>query len=230
MTETNLQASKKIKIILADNRTLVRNCIANSIQQSATNIEVVAEAPDGWHLLKLIASTECDIVLMDAILPGPSTLDIIKNIKVELPNIAVLVSTSYSEMDFIIRCFKAGAKGYFLNTGSIEHLIDIIKRVHRGETVIPPEVSKRITIKNLGHQPQIQLPHEVLTDREWEVMILMASGKALSRVAQTLNLSPKTISSHRNNVMKKMGWQNNAEMMFYAIRKGLVKEEHPIQE
>jgi two-component system, NarL family, invasion response regulator UvrY len=230
MTETNLQASKKIKIILADNRTLVRNCIANSIQQHAMNIEIVAEAPDGWHLLKLIASTECDIVLMDAILPGPSTLDIIKNIKVEFQNIAVLVSTSYSEMDFIIRCFKAGARGYFLNTGSMEHLIDIIKRVHRGETVIPPEVSKRITIKNLGHQPQMQLPHEVLTDREWEVMILMASGKALSRVAQALNLSPKTISTHRNNVMKKMGWQNNAEMMFYAIRKGLVKEEHPIQE
>ena len=221
------QSSKKIKIILADNRTLFRNCMAHSIKQNA--MEIAGEASDGWHLLKLVASTECDIVLMDAVMPGPSTLDIIKNIKAEFQDIAILVSTSYSETDFITRCFKAGANGYFLNTGSIEQLIEIIKRVHRGETVIPVDISKRIAIKNLGINPRIQLPHEVLTDREWEVMSLMASGKALSGVAQVLNLSPKTVSTHRNNVMKKMGWQNNAEMMFYAIRNGLVKEEHPVQ-
>ncbi len=189
------------------------------------NIEVAGETSDGWQLLKLVATTECDLVLIDPMMPGPSTLDIIKNMKIEFKNVSVLVSTSYSEMDFIIRCFKAGAKGYFLNTGSIEHLIDVIKRIYRGETVIPPDVSKRMAMTNLGHKPQMQLAHEILSDRELEVMCLMASGKGLTDVAQVLSLSPKTISTHRNNVMKKMGWQNNAEMMFYAIRKGLIKEE-----
>ena len=133
-------------------------------------------------------------------------------------------------MDFIIRCFKAGAKGYFLITGSIEHLIDLINKVHRGETVLPPEVSKKMAMNNIGHKSHIQLAHEILSDRELGVMCLMASGKGLSYVAEIRILSPKTVSSHRNNVMKKMGWQNNAEMMFYAIRKGLVKEEFPEKE
>lgn len=87
-----------------------------------------------------------------------------------------------------------------------------------------------MALKNLGHKSHIQLAHEVLTDRELEVMCLMATGKGLSYVAEILGLSPKTVSTHRNNVMKKMSWQNNTEMMFYAIRKGLVKEEFPEKE
>jgi two-component system, NarL family, invasion response regulator UvrY len=170
------------------------------------------------------------MVLIDAVMPGPSTLDIIKNMRIEFPNVSILVMTSYSDMDFIIRCFKAGARGYFQNTDSIEHLIDVIKKVHRGETVLPPEVLNNMALKSLRHKSHIQMAHEVLTDRELEVMCLMASGKGLSYVAEILRLSPKTVSTHRNNVMKKMGWQNNAEMMFYAIRKGLVKEEFPERE
>ena len=87
-----------------------------------------------------------------------------------------------------------------------------------------------MAMNNMGHKSHIQLAHEVLSDRELGVMCLMASGKGLSYVAEILSLSPKTVSSHRNNVMKKMGWQNNAEMMFYAICKGLVKEEFPEKE
>ena len=170
------------------------------------------------------------MVLIDAVMPGPSTLDIIKNMKIEFPNVSVLIMTSYSDMDFIIRCFKAGAKGYFQNTDSIRHLIDVINKVHIGETVFPPDVLNSMALKNLGHKSHIQIAHEVLTDRKLEVMCFMASGKGLSYVAEILHLSPKTVSTHRNNVMKKMGWQNNAEMMFYAIRKGLVKEEFPEKE
>jgi len=229
-TKINQMKFKKIKIFLADNHTIVRTCISHLMKHYRANIEVVGVASDGWHLLKLVASIEFDIVLIDAIMPGPSTLDIIKNMKIEFPKVSVLVSTSYSDMDFIIRCFKAGAKGYFLITGSIEHLIDLINKVHRGETVLPPEVSKKMAMNNIGHKSHIQLAHEILSDRELGVMCLMASGKGLSYVAEILSLSPKTVSSHRNNVMKKMGWQNNAEMMFYAIRKGLVKEEFPEKE
>ena len=229
-TEINQMEAKKIKIILADNRTIVRTCISHLMNHLNANIQVIGETPDGSNLLKLVASIKCDIVLLDAIMPGPSTLDIIKNLKSEFPKVSVLISTSYSDMDFIIRCFKAGAKGYFLITGSIEQLIDLINKVHRGETVLPAEVSRKMALQNMGHKSHIELAHEVLSDRELEVMCLMASGKGLSFVAEILCLSPKTISTHRNNVMKKMGWQNNAEMMFYAIRKGLVKEEFPEKE
>lgn len=131
--KTEINQMEAIKIILADNRTIVRTCISHLMKHHKANIEVSGEAEDGWHLLKLVASVECDIVLIDAVMPGPSTLDIIKNMKIEFPNISVLVLTDYSDMDFIIRCFKAGAKGYFLITGSIEHLIEVINSVHRGE-------------------------------------------------------------------------------------------------
>ena len=211
-----------IKLFVVDDHAIVRRGIVQVLTEYP-DAQVVAEASDYTGLRnELKKHGEPDVLVMDVGLPGKNGIDILKALRDEHPKLKVLIVSMYPEDQYAVRAFRAGAYGY-LNKGSApEKLLEALAQVVSGRKYVSPEIAQAL-IENLNTPEAGGAPHEKLSDREFQTLKLIASGKRLSDIAEQLALSPKTVSVYRARILDKMAMSNNAELTHYAIRNGLVE-------
>jgi DNA-binding NarL/FixJ family response regulator len=210
-----------VRTIVVDDHAIVRRGIVQIVSEHP-DIKVVAEAGDYSGLRAALREhPDVDLLLLDVGLPGKNGIDILKTLREEMPKLHVLILSMYPEDQYAVRAFRAGAAGYLNKSSAPEKLIEAINQVVAGRKYVTPEIAHAL-VENL-HAPDSGAPHEKLSDREFQTLKLIASGKRLSDIAETLALSPKTISVYRARILEKMGMSNNAELTHYAIKNGLVE-------
>ncbi|MBC8214150.1 MAG: response regulator transcription factor [Candidatus Marinimicrobia bacterium] len=210
-----------IKILLVDDHAIVREGLKRIIDETM-GMQVTGEANNGSEALKEVWTNKYDLILLDISMPGgPNGLDVLKEIKSFDKNIPVLMLSMHSEDQYAKRTLKAGASGYVTKDGASDLLVKAIRRVNDGGKFISPHLAE-ILAEDIG-QDSNKAPHELLSDREYEVLCLIASGKTISEIASQLFLSVKTISTYRSRILEKMNIKTNAEMTYYAISNSLVE-------
>ena len=209
-----------IRTMIVDDHTIVRDGLKQIIAKTP-DIEVVAEAENGADMLKILQEKACDIILLDISMPGRDGIDYLKDLKQLKPNLSILILSMHPEQQFAMRALKAGAAGYLTKKSASRELITAIRKVADGRKYVSAEFAENIVmeLEQNGEKP----PHKRLSDREFEVLRLIASGKTVSQVAEELNLSAQTISTYRSRILTKMNLKTSAEMTYYAIKNGLVE-------
>jgi DNA-binding NarL/FixJ family response regulator len=209
-----------LKTIVVDDHAIVRRGIVQILSEHP-GIELVGEAGDYGQLRTLLRRVgEVDLIVMDVNLPGKDGIDILKTLLSETPRLKVLVVSMYPEEQYAVRAFRAGAAGYLNKAGAPEKMLEAVEQIVAGRKYVTPEIAQAL-IENLN-APEQGLPHERLSDREFQTLKLIATGHRLSDIAEALALSPKTVSVYRARILEKMGMGNNAELTHYAIKHGLV--------
>ena len=208
-----------IKIIIADDHEIVRAGLKGIIADTE-NMRVTGEARDGQELLEKIRTDDYNVVLLDISMPGRNGLEILKQLKMEKPNLPVLILSTYPEEQYGVRTIKAGASGYLNKKTLSENLIEAIVLVNQGKKYISPALADLMAdlIVNKGEK----IPHENLTDREYQIFLMLASGKTVSQIGRELFLSVKTINTYRKKILVKTGMKSNAELTHYAIKNSLL--------
>lgn len=209
-----------IKVMLADDHAVVRRGLRQIISDSG-DIEVIGEASDYGELSALMRKTECDVLVLDISMPGKNGIEVLKIVHERQPKLPVLILSMYPEDQYAMRALKAGAAGYVTKDSAPEKLVDAIRILAKGKKYITPELAA--TLAERLTAPDDQAPHQTLSDREYETLRLIASGKKLSDIAEALALSPKTVSVYRSRLLEKMKLKNNAELTHYALKHGLVE-------
>jgi DNA-binding NarL/FixJ family response regulator len=206
-------------VILCDDHALIRRGIRDTLSD-APDISVVGEAGDYGELRGLLRHTRCDVLVLDINLPGRSGLDALHALKEEGSPVKVLVVSMYPEDQYAIRALRAGAFGYVNKGGDPQLLVQAVRTVAQGRKYVTPEIAQML-VQSLT-APAPENAHQTLSDRELQTLVLIASGKRLSDIAEELKLSPKTVSVYRARVLEKLALANNSELTVYAIRNGLV--------
>jgi DNA-binding NarL/FixJ family response regulator len=208
-----------IRLLIADDHAIVRSGLRQIISET-DNIRVAGEASSGREALEKVDKEEFDVVLLDISLPDRSGLEVLKQLKSEQPHLSVLILTMHPEEQFAVRALKAGASGYVTKESAPDELIEAILRVSKGGKYITASLAERLAsvLDSTTEQP----PHEVLSDRELEVMRMVASGDAVKDIADKLYLSVKTVSTYRTRILEKMNFKNTAEIIRYALKHNLV--------
>ena len=215
-----------IRLLVADDHTLIRQGIVGLLG-AQPDMEVIGEAGSGEEAVRETIRTSPDIILMDIGMPGISGLDATREIKQRAPKVRVLILTMHDREDYLFQALRAGAAGYVLKGADIQDLLSAIRSVYRGEVYLYPTMTKQLLADYLRRVESGEdlVEYDSLTDREREVLRLIAQGKTLPEIAQHLYLSPYTVQTHRDHIMKKLDLHNKAELIKYAIRKGLVDTE-----
>jgi DNA-binding NarL/FixJ family response regulator len=208
-----------IKVMLADDHAIVRKGLRQLLEETGF-IEVVAEADDYPAIMKAVRSFDMDVVVMDITMPGKNGIDVLKIVKGEKPKVAVLMLSMHPEDQYAVRALKAGASGYLTKNSAPEKLVEAIQTISGGRRYITPELAESLA-SHLTDDTDKPL-HSTLSDREFQTIRLIASGRKLSEIAEELSLSPKTVSVYRARIMEKMKMKNNAELTHYALKHGLV--------
>jgi DNA-binding NarL/FixJ family response regulator len=208
-----------IRILIADDHPIVRAGLRQIILEAADMV-VAAEASDGHEVLAKVRQADFDVVLLDLTIPGLSGLDVLKQVKIEKPNLRVLILSVHPEDQYAVRVLRAGAWGYVTKASAPEQLIAAIRKVHEGRRYVSPVLAEQLA-EHL-EPGAATMPHESLSDREYQVLCLLASGKTATEIAATLVLSVKTVSTYRSRILEKMGMRTNAELTHYAIQNRLV--------
>ena len=202
-----------IRIAIADDHAIVRKGL-RQILADTNDLAVTGEASSADELLTLLRAQPFDVVVLDLTLGSRDGIDLLKIIKSEFPRLHVLILSMHAEDLFAIRALRAGARGYIQKEGAPEELVSAIRRIAAGRTYVSPAMAERIT-KDLMRGSE-KLPHERLSDREFEVFRALGSGKSVTAIANDLNLSVKTVSTHRSRILDKTGLRNNAEIVGYV--------------
>ncbi|MBI4850536.1 MAG: response regulator transcription factor [Acidobacteria bacterium] len=208
-----------IKILVVDDHSIVREGLKQILADN-TEMIVAGEASTAQEALQKVRAGNFDMVIMDISLPDRNGLEVLEQIKSFLPKLPILILSMHAEEQYATRAFKAGASGYLTKESASEQLILAIQKVAQGGKYVSPSLAEKLVFE-LVKDSQKPL-HEVLSDRELQVLCLFASGKTLTEVSQILCLSVKTISTHRARILEKMGMRNNAELIRYAIQNKLV--------
>jgi DNA-binding NarL/FixJ family response regulator len=208
-----------IRTFLVDDHQLFRDGV-RSLLSSATDIEVVGEASSGREAVALAADLEVDVILLDLSMHDRGGLDVAQELK-ERTGGYILVCTGFPEEHYAMRCLRGGADGYLTKTKAADELVQAIRKVASGRKFISMELAERVAT-SLSHHEDSQAPHERLSDREFQVLCRMGGGQSPSEIAEELCLSVKTISTYRSRILEKLGLENNAQLMRYAIEEGLV--------
>jgi len=206
-------------VILCDDHALIRRGIRDTLSD-ATDIRVVGEAGDYGELRALMRTQRCDVLVLDINLPGRSGLDVLHALKDEGADVRVLIVSMYPEDQYAIRALRAGAAGYVNKGGDPQLLVQAVRTVAQGRKYVTPEIAQML-VESLT-APVSETPHERLSDRELQTLVMIASGKRLADIAGELTLSPKTVSVYRARVLEKLCMANNSELTVYAIKNGLV--------
>lgn len=203
-----------IQILIADDHAIIRRGLKQIIEEGG-EMRVVAEAESGIDALRKIRQIECDVVLLDISMPDMSGIDVLKQIHAERPQLPILILSIYPEDQYATRLIKAGAAGYMTKESVPSEVVKALLHVAGGKKYISPVVAE-ILASQLGTDEE-KLPHQTLSDREYQIFLLLASAKAVSEIADILALSVKTVSTYRGRVLEKMRLKNNAELMRYAV-------------
>jgi two-component system invasion response regulator UvrY len=216
----NPSKDQTIKIFIVDDHEVVRQGLKHILSQTP-DIEVVGEAENGARLLEKIPGMEIDVILMDIEMPEKNGLETLLQLKILYPNLPVIILSIFQEEQYGLRLINYGAAGYLSKTSPPEQMIDAIKKVSKGGKYITPALSEKL-VMNFGANPEKPL-HETLSNREYQVFFMMASGQKLRDIASELSISLNTVNAHRTNILKKMNLDSNSELIRYALKNDLVK-------
>lgn len=208
-----------ICILVADDHAIVRAGVKQIIADMP-DVNVTAEASRGSEVIDLITNSKFDLVLLDIAMPGQSGIDVLKQIKLLKPELPVLMLSIYPEEQYAIRALRAGSAGYLTKESAPAELIKAIRSISRGKKYITASLADRLA-DAVGNNNKDFL-HNKLSDREFQVMCMLANGKKVSEIAKELNLSPKTISTHRSRLMLKMNMKKNSQLNRYAREHELI--------
>ena len=203
-----------IRVVIADDHALMREGLKH-ILQAAPDIEIAAEATDGFETLQVIRTNSFDVLVMDLSMPGRGGMELIRQIKEEVPQLRILVLTMHEEQEYAARAIRAGAMGYMTKEGAGTQLVHAIRRVASGRPYISMEVAKQLAIDSMPANEK--LPHTSLSDREIEVFNLLVNGKTVTEIATLLHLSAKTVSSHKSRILQKMNSSSLADLVRYTV-------------
>ena len=214
----------KIRVLIADDHGLMRAGV-RALLQATEDIEVVGEAEDGDEAIREVRRLEPEIVLMDVAMPGLGGLEATLVIRKEKPEVKILVLTQYDDREYVSRFLKAGVSGYVLKKAAASELVAAIRAVSRGGLVLDPEIARDVVDdKGREHaQAQAEDPYETLTDREKQVLKLVAEGSSNKEVAETLDISVKTAMAHREHLMEKLDVHSRTELIRFALRRGVIR-------
>ena len=208
-----------IRILVADDHSVVRQGIKQIIADSP-DMEIAGEAATGQEALELVRSGSFDLIILDIAMPGQSGLDILRELKAESPALKVIILSMYPEEQYAIRSFRDGVSAYLTKGTSPEELILAIRTAASGKKYITPSVADRLA--TYVEDSSQRSPHETLSDREMQILVLIGSGKQISDIAEELNLSIKTVSTYRSRILLKMNMETNAQLIRYSLQHGLV--------
>lgn len=211
-----------LNILIVDDHAVVRRGLREIIQETISRNAGFDEAASGREALQKIAQHNYDLVLLDISMPGRNGLDTLKAIKVEKPNLPVLVLSMYPEDQFAMRSFRAGASGYITKESAPEELQIAINKILLGRNYLSSYFSEKLLSELRNEKVTSESPHLILSNREYHVACLIASGKSLKEIALELVLSDKTISTYRSRILNKMNLKTNAELINYAIKHKMV--------
>jgi DNA-binding NarL/FixJ family response regulator len=209
-----------IRILVADDHAIVRSGLKQIIATTA-DIEVAGEAAQGAEVIEKLRIWRVDLLLLDMTMPGISGVDLIRRVRTEYPALPVLVLSIHNEAQVVARAVRAGATGYVTKDSDPDILLAAIRKLAGGGRFIDP---KLVDVMVFDTHSSDAAPHEILSDREFQVLHLLAAGKSINAIAEVLVLSAKTISTHKMRLMQKLGIENNAELIRYAIKHGLTSE------
>lgn len=209
-----------LNILVTDDHAIIRRGLRQIISEGLGPGANVEEAGNAQEALEQVWKRDWDVVLMDITMPGRSGLDILKDIKLARPQTPVLFLTMHEEDQFAVRVLKAGAAGFINKESAPEELVKAIRKAVAGGRYVSTTLAEKLALGLTG-DPEKQ-PHELLSDREFQVLCKIASGRSATQIAQDLGLSVKTVSTYRARILEKMNMENNAELTSYAIKNRLV--------
>lgn len=202
------------RVLIADDHVIVREGLKR-ILATEPAFEVAGEAGDGHEVLAAVRAGGFDVLLLDLSMPGRSGIDLVRQVKSERPALHVLVLSMHDEQQYAVRAIRAGASGYLTKDTATTQLVAALRKIASGGLFITPAVAEALA---LGLQaPAEELPHKRLSDREYEVFMLLANGESVSGIAERLHLSVKTVSTHKTHVLEKMNLGSLAELVRYAV-------------
>lgn len=209
----------KVRVLVVDDHTIVREGLKR-ILADAPDLRVAGEAASGTEAIKLVREGSWDVMLLDISLPGANGLEVLRAVKEHAPKLPVLVLTMYPEDQYAVRMLKGGAAGYLTKEGAPAQLVTAIRKVAGGGKYVSGEVAEKLAWEI--ERGKKSATHEDLSNREFEILRLIASGKTVSQIAEQLHLSVKTVSTYRMRLLMKLNMKSNAELTHYAIKSGLV--------
>jgi len=208
-----------IRILIVDDHPIVRAGLRR-IAEDDRGISVTGEAASGDDALRALHQLIADVVLLDVSMPGSPFTATLRRLREEQPTVRILVLSAHPEDQWAVRALRGGASGYLTKDHSPEQLLDAIRRVHRGGRYVSPSLAERLAAQ-LG-QDFVGAPHEQLSDREFDVLRGLGSGRTVKEVAASLGLSPKTVSTYRTRLMEKLQFATNADLVRYSSEHGLL--------
>jgi two-component system, NarL family, response regulator NreC len=214
--------SGKIRVLIVDDHAILREGV-RALLQMHDDLEVVGEAGDGQEALEKVAALDPDVVLMDIAMPGLGGLEASLEMKKLGRRARILILSQYEDREYVRRLLKSGVSGYVLKKSAGSELANAIRAVHRGGLVLDPEVARTAMEEANPAAPGQADPYESLTDREKQVLKLVAEGRSNKEVAEVLGISVKTAMSHREHVMEKLGLHNRTELVRFALKRGVIR-------
>ena len=208
-----------IRVLVVDDHPIVREGL-KQILSDTEDILVVDEADSGQAVLSSAARSNFYVVLLDISMPGRDGLEVLRELKQQKPKLPVLILSMYPEEHYAVRVLRAGASGYLTKSSAPDELISAIRKVASGRKYISSTLAERLTYE-LDRDADRPM-HEVLSDREYQVMHMISTGKSVKEIAEALGLSVKTVSTYRSRIMEKMNMKNNAEIVLYAVQNKLI--------
>lgn len=208
-----------IRVALADDHAVVRRGV-RQILGDAGDIEVIGEARDYGELSTLLRDHPCDVLLLDISMPGKNGIDTLRQLKRSRPDLPVLILSGYSEQQYAVSLLRAGASGYINKESASEQLVSAIRTVIKGGKYVSPNVAQVLVsdLSNDGEKP----PHAALSKREFQIFYKLAAGASVSKIAEELFLSVKTVSTYRARILEKMQMTSNADLTYYAVKNNLI--------
>jgi DNA-binding NarL/FixJ family response regulator len=210
-----------IRVVIADDHTIVREGLKQVLALDP-ELQVVGEARDGLETMQLVRGTPFEVLLIDISMPGRSGLEVIRQIKAEKPKLRILVLSMHEEHQYAVRAIRSGASGYLTKDSASTQLISALRKVAAGGAWISAEVAEQLALGAMPHADQA--PHTTLSDREFQVLRMLAAGDTVTDIAAKVNLSVKTVSTHKSRLMQKLGVSTNTELLRYAIQHRLTED------
>ena len=215
----------EIRVLLADDHTIVRKGLRALLEDEA-DIEVIGEAEDGREAIRMVQQLLPDVVLMDLSMPGLSGLEATRQIKKRFPEVKVLILTRHANEEYVFQILRAGASGYVVKKAAPTELVLAIQSVYRGDSFLSPAISRPVIEEYIRKaEAMVENSYDRLTDREREVLQLIAEGHSSREIAELLHITERTVRTHRGHVMDKLDIHNIAELAQYAIRKGVISPD-----